>query len=723
MAGDSVIGALRVVLGADTAVLDKGLEQSKNQLSQFAADIGKTAAVIGAAVASVYAAAGVGVSNAIDAMDKLAKQSQKIGIPVEQLSALKLAADTSGLSMDQLGTGVGKLSKAMTDALADPASDAANQFRALGVSVKDANGKLLPTNDVLAAVATKFSNMDDGARKTSVAMSLFGKSGAELIPFLNQGGAGIAEMTANAQKFGIVIDGPTAAAAVKFRDTLTLLGAAKDGLIIKLTAFLLPALQQFADRMLAGASNADKQQQKLSILETGFGAVARAVLFVADNFKIVLQLGAVFVGAQIAAAAVNMGIAFVGLARAIQATGLVMAAFEAVRSLSLKGLLVIAGVIAVATGNFDTLKNKLADIASYVGSVVPDGTSVLGQALKGLGLDTTALTADLKNLQGGLGDTKQKQDDYNAAALAGKQAFDQYIAGQQKHIAGQQADLDATGQAAGAKERLRVVLEGLAVATAKHIALGPNEIATLSQTANAAELIALKLGNIALIGQSNPFAAIGVAIDATNAKLQSGGLSVQDYATLTKESAQLTSKLWADSATSLAGSFESMGSSISQMSDSWARVAQIGKAVGASIALVNAYVAASNAWATTPFPANIALAASVLATGLSAVAAIKNAVIPKMASGGFVSGSGTSVSDSIPAMLSNGEFVMNAESTSRYRPQLEAMNSGKAAGGGAAPVVQLNWSGGITDRKALADLIDNLNGMFSDGYRLRIGPR
>ncbi|MGY3359743.1 ribosomal protein L12E/L44/L45/RPP1/RPP2 [Bradyrhizobium sp. GM0.4] len=371
MAGSSIIGALRVVLGADTAALDKGLDDSRTKLGQFAGDLAQTGAVIAAAITAAYAAVALGVSNTLKSMDELNKQSQKIGIPVEQLSALKLAADLSDVSMEQLGVGVGKLSKNMVAAAAKPTSDAANAFRALGVSVKDSNGQLVPTQEMLLSLADKFSGLKDGAGKTAAAIAIFGKSGADLIPFLNAGRDGIQGMIDNAQKFGVVIDGPTAAAAEKFRDTLTMLGAAKDGIIVKLTAFLLPALQQFADRMLAGASNADKQQQKLSVLKTAFEGLARVVLLVADNFKIVLQLGAVFVAAQVASTAVSMAIAFVGLARAIQSTGIVMAAFEAVRSLSLKGLLIMAGVVAIATGNFDTLKEKLGEIASYVATKVP----------------------------------------------------------------------------------------------------------------------------------------------------------------------------------------------------------------------------------------------------------------------------------------------------------------------------------------------------------------
>ena len=62
--------------------------------------------------------------------------------------------------------------------------------------------------------------MEDGAGKTALAIKLFGKSGADLIPLLNQGRAGIKELTDEAAKLGIVISTETAAKAEQFNDTL-----------------------------------------------------------------------------------------------------------------------------------------------------------------------------------------------------------------------------------------------------------------------------------------------------------------------------------------------------------------------------------------------------------------------------------------------------------------------------------------------------------------------
>lgn len=56
--------------------------------------------------------------------------------------------------------------------------------------------------------------------------------------------------------------------------------------------------------------------------------------------------------------------------------------------------------------------------------------------------------------------------------------------------------------------------------------------------------------------------------------------------------------------------------------------------------------------------------------------------VPGFPSGGVVHGPGSGTSDSIPARLSDGEFVVNAQATDKHQPLLEAINSGKFAQGG-----------------------------------------
>lgn len=88
------------------------------------------------------------------------------------------------------------------------------------------------------------------------------------------------------------------------------------------------------------------------------------------------------------------------------------------------------------------------------------------------------------------------------------------------------------------------------------------------------------------------------------------------------------------------------------------------------------------------FPFNLVAIAQTIASVISGIAQAKalnaqaNVPTPKFATGGLVTGEGTGTSDSIPAMLSNGESVMTARATSAYSPILSALN--QSAGG--API-------------------------------------
>lgn len=93
-----------------------------------------------------------------------------------------------------------------------------------------------------------------------------------------------------------------------------------------------------------------------------------------------------------------------------------------------------------------------------------------------------------------------------------------------------------------------------------------------------------------------------------------------------------------------------------------------------------------------PFPINLVTIAASVAGAMAAIApAIQAVKSVKFARGGYVSGAGTSTSDSIPAMLSNGEFVVNAKATSMFPDLLETINNlglGIAAPARAETVVQ-----------------------------------
>lgn len=141
-------------------------------------------------------------------------------------------------------------------------------------------------------------------------------------------------------------------------------------------------------------------------------------------------------------------------------------------------------------------------------------------------------------------------------------------------------------------------------------------------------------------------------------------------------------------------SYNSIKSGIDAMGEHSKSFAIMSKAIALGEIAVNTgkALAAGIAQAqSVPFPANLVAIATTVGTILSniasAIATVKSAKFAKggtvdvqqYATGGNVRGAGTGTSDSIHAMLSNGESVMTAAATSMYAPVLSAMN--QSAGG------------------------------------------
>ena len=264
-------------------ILITAIDQTKAALASVKANLeglSSAASKVNGVLAGLGAALSLGAlvaagKAALDTADNLSKLSQKTGISVESLSLLKPIAEQSGISLEGLAKGMQKLATAMVEA-AGGSKEQVEAFSRLGVSVKDAAGQLRPTEEVLLDLADAFAAMPDGAEKSALAVKLFGKSGVELIPFLNQGRAGIEQLKQKFKELGLEISGDTAKAAEKFNDTLDTVKQALSGIAMKVAEAALPALQKLADALVALASHGEEIMAVLRVL----GEIIVAVLAV-----------------------------------------------------------------------------------------------------------------------------------------------------------------------------------------------------------------------------------------------------------------------------------------------------------------------------------------------------------------------------------------------------------------------------------------------------------
>lgn len=243
------IGNLFVSLGINTAQFEAGLNKARGSLDKFGKVSDAAMAAVTAAAAGAAVALGVAVKGAIDHADELSKAAQKAGVTTEALSRLEYAAKLSDVSLESLSGGLGKLGRAMVDVASGGATGAKTAFEALGVSVTTATGALRDPNAVFAEVADRFARMENGATKTALAVEIFGKSGADLIPLLNSGADGLKAMADEADRLGLTIDTQSGQEAEEFNDTLTRLQLTLDGIVNQIAMDSLPALQSLADAL------------------------------------------------------------------------------------------------------------------------------------------------------------------------------------------------------------------------------------------------------------------------------------------------------------------------------------------------------------------------------------------------------------------------------------------------------------------------------------------
>lgn len=243
----SLIGALKVSLGLDSAQFEHGLDKARSSLGRFDKLSKVSFAAVGVAAAGAAAGLGVLVLRAANSADALSKTAQKIGVATEALSRLKYAADFSDVSLEQLSGGLGRLSKNMLDVASGAKGPASTAFAALGVTITDTAGKLRDPAAVFTDIADKLSRIEDGALKTALAQRLFGKSGADLIPLLNEGAAGLKRFADESDRTGNTITTKTGKSAERFNDTMALVDKRLEGVANQIMEASLPALQAFAD--------------------------------------------------------------------------------------------------------------------------------------------------------------------------------------------------------------------------------------------------------------------------------------------------------------------------------------------------------------------------------------------------------------------------------------------------------------------------------------------
>lgn len=215
---------------------------------------------------------------AIDTADEIGKMAQKVGVSTEILSAYRVQAQLSNVATEGLQSGMAKFARTAADAAAG-GKDQAAVFQAIGVATRDAAGNLRPMSDLVQDVAKKFASYEDSASKTALAQQLFGKSGAELIPFLNElGEKSLPEVIKQADEFGNVISGNASKQAETFNDNITRLKLEASGFAQAVVQQVLPNMVALSDQMVQAGKTTDGYSSSASGVATAVKGFVFALL-------------------------------------------------------------------------------------------------------------------------------------------------------------------------------------------------------------------------------------------------------------------------------------------------------------------------------------------------------------------------------------------------------------------------------------------------------------
>jgi hypothetical protein len=349
-----------------------------NAVGKAVGTLAKAAIGLGAAFASFKTLEGAisATQELGGAVNKLARET---GLTAEASSQLLFAFRQVGLDAGDASTSIGIFAKKLKG-IADEETGVttggkaiAQILRDVGIQATDAAGNIKPLADLLPALADRFKAMPDGLEKSALAMQLFGRSGKDMIPLLNQGSTGLKELAAEADRLGVTLTGANVGAIRAFTAAQRDMQEAISGLKVQIGLALMPILteliqwfvdvqpeaRQFLDEVIkkfrAVADAAEPFINAAKKLISVFGGLG---VDLGDLILVLSATAAAFVALNFAADAVDLAVLIVQtiqLQMALATTTTVMASLKAAM-MSLPGILIAVTVAFIAV---DAIMKKI----------------------------------------------------------------------------------------------------------------------------------------------------------------------------------------------------------------------------------------------------------------------------------------------------------------------------------------------------------------------------
>jgi hypothetical protein len=388
-------GRAYVEMGASDK-LSAALDAAKKKLQEFGASVQQVGTSIrdaGLKIAAFGAAAVGGAAAAVAAYTKIAGDFADIaaqtGLSVELLSEMETAVKDAGGTVEGFAKNAVKMQKAIVDA-ANGGKEAGETFARLGLDVSKLMA--MTPDQQFVAIADAISKVQNPSERLALALSVFGKSAATLMPVLAGGAAGIQQMRAEAQRLGLSFTTQTAVAADALGTQMEIL---KD--------------QTLRVAVSIGEALAPAASEVVAVLQ---GAVGTIINWIKQNKDAVVAVAAWGAGLLAAGAVIaSIGISIVALGSVISGLGTILGALATVVGFLTAAWATVAGAAAAAwTAMTGPVGLAIAGIGALVGAVfyLSNGFSVVGdfvgQVFGNMVTQAVGAVADIKGAIGGIGD-------------------------------------------------------------------------------------------------------------------------------------------------------------------------------------------------------------------------------------------------------------------------------------------------------------------------------
>lgn len=339
--------------------LDDALSKIQGKLNSFAKKTTAIGAGVSAAGASILGPLLGAAKVFADFGAPLDDISKRTGVGAGKLSAYQFAAEQSGTSIEALETALGKMVKTLY-AADEESKGAVDSLADLGLGLEELEG--LRPDQQFEKIADALSRVEDPGKKAALAMQLFGKSGTELLPMIEDGAKGLADMVAQGEALGVVLSDEAIASAAALDDTFVAFWATLKGVTVQLGAAVAGPLTSFLQAASAMIGTVSKWISENQSLIVAIGAVG---------------LGLVTIGAVIASA----GVAAAALSAGIGAIGAVLGAILSPIGLVIAGVTGVVVALATMTDVFDPVVNYLSEGFDWLSGVFEETIGGIKDAL------------------------------------------------------------------------------------------------------------------------------------------------------------------------------------------------------------------------------------------------------------------------------------------------------------------------------------------------------